>query len=541
MSDLIKKIKLKNEDFEFYPTTDEIIQTIINDISNELDKYSRFYRNKFSSFMDIGAGNGKVLKVFKNKFNVDVYAIEKSQTLRNLLDQSVYIIGTDFYQQSLIDKSIDVTFSNPPYSDFIRWTIKIIKESCSNFVYLVLPIRWKNSKEILDVLKYREAEFKILGEFSFENSKERAARTIVNLIRIELSVDKDDAFDRFFDEEFSELKNKFSNYNEENIIKKKKEKFNTLVLGKDYVKNLLQLYNDDLKYIKNNYDNVSKLDINLMNEFDIDPNKILICLKNRLKGLKNFYWNELISRMTEITEKLITKNRKKLLETLQKNGHVDFTESNIYAVILWILKNSNDYIENQLIEVYEEAINKANCKNYKSNKKIFEYDRWRYNNEKPSHIFLDYRIILQYCGGFDNYSYNGYRLDERACEYLSDLITIANNLGFKSKIDDERLNRWGINKDIWKPGKPQIFNCIYKNISEVLMEVKVYKNRNIHIRLNQKFALALNVEYGRLKGWLHSKEEASEELMESKAYLYFKTNFNLLENNPLYMLEHQKN
>jgi len=103
MSDLIKKIKLKNEDFEFYPTTDEIIQTIIDDISNELDKYSRFYRNKFSSFMDIGSGNGKVLKVFKNKFNVDVYAIEKSQTLRNLLDQSVYIIGTDFYQQSLID------------------------------------------------------------------------------------------------------------------------------------------------------------------------------------------------------------------------------------------------------------------------------------------------------------------------------------------------------------------------------------------------------------------------------------------------------
>lgn len=45
MSDLIKKIKLKNEDFEFYPTTDEIIQTIIDDISNELDKYSGFYRN----------------------------------------------------------------------------------------------------------------------------------------------------------------------------------------------------------------------------------------------------------------------------------------------------------------------------------------------------------------------------------------------------------------------------------------------------------------------------------------------------------------
>jgi hypothetical protein len=39
--------------------------------------------------------------------------------------------------------------------------------------------------------------------------------------------------------------------------------------------------------------------------------------------------------------------------------------------------------------------------------------------------------------------------------------------------------------------------------------------------MNQKFALALNVEYGRLKGWLKSGAEAVEELKDPEAAKYF--------------------
>jgi hypothetical protein len=45
----------------------------------------------------------------------------------------------------------------------------------------------------------------------------------------------------------------------------------------------------------------------------------------------------------------------------------------------------------------------------------------------------------------------------------------------------------------------------------------------MHVRLNQKFALALNVEVGRLRGWIFSSTEAAEELNNPDAVKYFGT------------------
>lgn len=523
MNSLISEVKQNNEDFEFYPTTKEIIDALLNDIENSLERY-----RKFDSILDIGAGNGKVLNALKEKF-IKLYAIEKSHILRDSLDKSIFIIGTDFYNQSLFDKQMEVTFCNPPYSDYETWTSKIIKESCSKYVYLVIPSRWINCQQILDAIKYRDAKYKIIGDFTFENSEDRTARAKVNLIRIELSHNKDDAFDRFFKKEFSHLKEKFNEETKKETINKK---FSSLVVGKDYVKNLVAIYNEEMQHIKSNYEKVNELDTDILKELGISTESILEGLKVRLKGLKNHYWNELISRMEEITNRIISTKRRKLLNTLQENGHVDFTESNVYAIILWILKNADKSIDEQLIEVYDDFISKANCKNYKSNEKVFTYDRWRYSEEKPSHIFLDYRIILSRYHCIEKSYSSGYYISDGMCEILGNLLTIAYNLGFDCNTADDRLNRYS---GKWMPREAQNF---YTG-KEVLFEVKAHLNGNLHIRLNQKFALALNVEYGRLKGWIHSKEQACQELMDDNAKEFFKSNFTALSFNNFALLEHE--
>jgi len=64
MNALISELKKENEDFEFYPTTDEIIFALIKNIKG-LEYSKKGYYSKrfdFNSFLDIGAGNGKVLK-----------------------------------------------------------------------------------------------------------------------------------------------------------------------------------------------------------------------------------------------------------------------------------------------------------------------------------------------------------------------------------------------------------------------------------------------------------------------------------------------
>ena len=538
MNSLIAELKENDQDFEFYPTTAEIINRVCRDIKGE-------YRNRCNSILDIGAGNGKVLLDLQKNLDEysqinDLYAIEKSEILRSSLPENVYIIGTDFYEQSLLDKQIDITFCNPPYSQYEQWAKKIIRESASNVVYLVIPTRWTDSEDIKQAIKYRDAKYKTIGEFSFINSEDRTARATVNLIKIELSTEKDDAFDRFFNSEFAELKKKFEE-KEEPKGEEKESHFNSLVLGETYVQSLVDMYNAEIEHIRKNYELVGKLDCDLLKEFDVSPARILECLKARLKGLKNLYWNELMGRMSEVTSRLTTKKRKTLLDTIHENGHVDFTASNVYAVILWLLKNASKYIDEQLIETYEQALSQANVKNYKSNQKVFVGDRWRYNEEKPTHISLEYRLVLEHCGRIEKHWCNSDKcsLTENACETIKDFMTVAYNLGFSCNTTDTRLYHYN-DQYPWKPGNPQIFTFHKDNDHGTLLEVKAHLNGNIHIRMNQKFALALNVEYGRLKGWLKTPAEAAEELDDSTAPEYFKVNNALLFNTALLMLPHKE-
>lgn len=524
MNKLIKELQEKGEDFEFYPTSNEIIEAVCRD----LKRMSENHYFKFSSVLDIGAGNGKVLLGIQKHFpNIELYGIEKSATLRASVNKSIYIIGTDFYEQSLIDKSIDITFCNPPYSEYTVWVNKILRESTSKYIYLVIPKRWEDSAEIKETIQYREAETKVIGEYTFENAEDRQARAVVHLLRIELSKQTDDAFDRFFNAEFAELKKRYSEEKEKSSENGAEEKFSSLVLGRDYVQTLVEMYNADLAKIKKNYDAVNTLDGALLREFEVSPEKIAKLLKEKLKNHKNLYWGELLTRMQEITRRLATKKRDQLFNKLHANGHVDFTKDNVYAIVLWILKNASAYIDEQLIDVYEEMISKANIHNYKSNKKVYECNRWRYRDEKPTHIYLDFRIIMDMYGTLEpSFSGKEYQLSERACNFLRDMLTISHNLGWNCDTSDYRLDRW--KRGTWFPGKPQEFYGIKNGNREVVFEAKAFQNGNIHIRMNQKLALALNVEYGRLKGWIFSGKDAADEMSEPTAEEYFKSNCPLL-------------
>ena len=529
MGALFKELKTQNEDFEFYPTTDEIITAMIQDIDIQ-DHRHGYYSYSFNSFLDIGAGNGKVLSAIEKVYSgAELYGIEKSETLKTLIKKGFYLVGTDFHEQSLLDKAVSVTFCNPPYSEYQKWAVKIIQESCSPYVYLVLPQRWSDSVDISDALKYRNAETEVIGDYSFINSEDRKARANVDLIRIELSRKVDDAFDRFFNEEFKDLKDRLKTKDGKYAGNVKDKKFSALVTGESYVRSLVDMYNADIENIKNNYLRVRELDAALLKEFDISVEKILDLLKGKLKNLKIVYWNELLGRMGKITDRLIADKRKVLFDKLNESGYVDFTESNVYAIILWILENSSKYIDEQVLYVYEHLMSKANCRNYKSNQRVFEDDNWRYSKEYPTHVYLEYRVIINEWGALDyGYADKEYcQLKESASERIRDILTIANNLGFVCDSADNRLLRYTKNLH-WRAGKPQTFDCKYDGKTEVLCEVKAHKNGNLHIRMNQKFALALNVEYGRLKGWIHSKKDASEELNDVSAAQYFKTNYSLL-------------
>jgi hypothetical protein len=181
MNHIIRDLKRLEEDFEFYPTTDEIIHSIQTDINQQFAGFNNSVESY--SLLDCGAGDGRVLTKLKNG---DLYAIEKSNKLIHSLPKDIYIVGTEFHQTTLIDKQVSICISNPPYSEYEAWSSKIISEANAKHVYLVIPQRWEKSVAIQHALNLREAEAKVIGSYDFLEA-DRKARAIVHVGRDEVT------------------------------------------------------------------------------------------------------------------------------------------------------------------------------------------------------------------------------------------------------------------------------------------------------------------------------------------------------------------
>ncbi len=517
---LVQQLKSEQQDFEWYPTTAEIIQGVKRDILKNLH---HTVNDEYFSVLDCGAGDGRVLRALTAG---DKYAIEKADALLQAIGSDIFIVGTDFHEQSLIDKKVDVLFCNPPYSEYEMWATKIIRESNAPLVYLVIPARWTTSNTINDALLARDCTTQDLGTFDFLTA-DRAARATVSLVRFKMFNHrndrglKTDPFDVWFEEAFK-LQKAPRNEDEEYVeVGVSKERVNAkakgeLVTGNDYVQILENLYNEDMDALFNNYRHFEQMDPDLLREVGVTAATVKKSLKARIGGLKDVYWQIFFDTFGKITSKLITCKRKHMLEKIMQHVSIDFTCSNAYAIAIWAIKNANVYFDEQLILVFERMISQANVVNYVSNKNTFGAERWRYTRapEGLERYRLEYRVVLEYAGGIctspwqhEKNANNG--LTQTGIEYLRDLRTVADNLGFKTgnydHEDPMRMPHWCSN--VLVP-----FHADYKGSNVVLMEVRGFKNGNFHIKFNQDFLIRLNVEFGRLKGWLRNKQEAAAEL-----------------------------
>lgn len=519
MNALVEQLKANNEDFEFYPTTKEMIQAIW--------EHRRSLSKGFGDILDIGCGTCN-FKKYIEELNSSLqnqrdcsdisnyYVIEKSKTLLDLLDKDTFCLGTDFNQNTLIDKKVDTIFCNPPYSEYVEWTRRIIFEGNCNSIYLVIPQRWKNEPEIMKHMpKDRDGtyKYKILGSFDFLHA-ERQARAKVDIVFIDKSYEsKNAAFDEWFDSAFNIREEKNKREHEEEKDKRENLK-QALVAGKNKIEILCNSYIHELNTLHNHFKAISTLDIDILQSIGVSKAKVKESLKFKLENLKNLYWNEVFDNLEEITSRLTHASRDNLKNKFTRLSQVDFTAENIYSLIIWVIKNANSYFEEQLIDFFKDLSDFENVSPYKSNQKLFNRDDWRWRSTEHSHYTLDYRIVCSSMYFKASYSWKE-EIDVRKVENkISDFITIANNLGFSV-------------------GRKEIANTfsdkyyVYLKDGEPLFEYKVYKNNNVHIKLNKEFAKAMNVEVSRLLGWIRCKEDIAKEFQEelsNGAEKYFKTN-----------------
>jgi hypothetical protein len=514
---LVRLIKSEGVDYEWYPTTQEQIEAIRADITKAIDPYGHDKGVIRASVLDIGAGDGRTLQQLTSG---DKYAIEKSTPLVEAMGTDIFVIGSDFFESTLLDKRVDIVFCNPPYGMFEEFTKKIIVEANCPVIYLIIPCRWKESIEIKHALTVRKCEddVSVIGTYDYYNA-DRQARAKVDIVKIEIGrlsyyrSCNNDPFDIWFDENFpmDAPPTAASEWVKRNNMEEKvKEAFaGAITTKRGVIPVLSELYHDELQKLMDTYRAITDIPYELVKELNISTEGVRSGLKLKIVSLKDVYWRKLFAELNTITDKLITDTREKLLNKLTSSTSVDFTVSNAANVVIWAIKQSNLYFEQQIVTIFERMTESANIELYKSNQRTIQNDDWRYTRRKLSDIGeykLDYRIVLHSVGGYETPDYNCRGLCRSAVNLLDDLRVIARHLGF----DVAPLS--AANCD-WEPGKAKSFYFFDSNNERhVLFEARAYKKGNIHLKLNEKFIQTLNVVHGRLKGWIKNASDAVREM-----------------------------
>lgn len=532
---LVETLKKNNQDFEWYPTTEEILNEMIIDLKGYSKSYKHgiapdgCYKNdektgkniyvshtNLKSLLEIGAGDGRVFDYLKeNKILIsDKIAIEKSRIHSlKLIKKGINLIGIDFFDSILIMNDYTIVFSNPPFSKFKEWTMKIMEEVNADVIYLVIPERWKKDM-ILSATMRQKGKLTILGDFNFsEADRATYGKHIVNLVKIE-KVQKEGNFESTFEKWVENNIGDFTLLNEEKI---ENEEFinNKIQEKKNQIENLVDAYEHELNENMKAFKSLSLVDPKMLVLLGITKKDLLSKIKEKINSLKIKYWTITFNTFDIIAKKLTYKKRYEIINKIRNFKLLDFNKDNIDTIVIWLIENFNKFSDEQLLEVYDGLTDREKVIAYKSNEK-WDTNTWRYSKPVPTKYKLDYRLIA-------NVGYNILESYRRDNSMVKNISIIANILGFHNKgIDSKEENP---NNHI--PGKT--YHC-YLNNEEVLFQYKIYKNNNVHFKFDQKFFKVFNIEVGKLRQWIKKPSDIVTEfdMNIKEANLLFKNSKNHL-------------
>jgi SAM-dependent methyltransferase len=556
----VQILKAADEDFEFYPTTPEIMEAMKKDIWNYLRSHDRDYSQRredklyintdyeytgnkkkktenlvIGSFLDIGAGDGRVLDFFEadNKYGIEIARVQADDLIR----RGIFIVGRNFYDVTLHDNYYSLIYSNPPFSQLEHWVNKILVESNFCIMYLVMPIRWKNQKEITRELEKYEAT--IVGEFDFSKA-DREARGKVNLVRVNakwLSIDEDgkesshgkhqesfeNAFERFVREHIGNFEEKpdFGHWEEERV--------EALALNQTPIDQLISDYEHEKETLGAAFKAIGKLDPAIIKLMGQDKASMLEIIKISIEGLKSKYWRATFDKLDPVQKRMTQKTRERIFGDIQEFKTLDFNADNIYSIVIWIINNCNIGILDQIGEVFDELTSKDFIEEYKSNKHWKKSDwrhtarEWKYEKLPPRwKLGLDYRIVV------GTYAYSSWDRENRRT-IVNDFIIICQNLGFP--IDPY------CKPDYKLHSTEQHF---YTLDGELAFTMRYYTgNQNAHLKINKKLLMKFNIEVAKIRKWMSEPDDVVEEygIPKDEAAKLWNSGLALLGSNDVKMLE----
>jgi hypothetical protein len=552
----IRTLQAAGEDFEFYPTTPEIMEAMKKDIWDYLKLHESDYSSRWKSgesvsikteyqytkngnqkeveklnidsILDIGAGDGRVLDFLnaRKKYGIEIARAQADDLIR----RGVFIVGRNYWDCSLIDNEYALVFSNPPYSCFEKWVSKILYECNFDLLYLVMPVRWKNQKEIIKELERYEAT--VVGEFDFSHA-DRAARGKVNLVRVNAQWEKIDDKNFGIGKRKSQqsLEHAFSRWVREYIadfeekphhIRWEEEREKALALKKTPIDQLIDNYEREKESLGAAFRAICNLNPEIIKLMGQDKSSMLEIIRKAIEGLKSKYWRAAFDKIDAVRERMTIDTKRRIFESIEEFRKLDFNADNIYSIAIWLINNVNVGILDQIGAVFDALTDKEYIEIYKSNKHWIKSD-WKHNEknwkykELPDRWKLDYRIILRTCGSENT---------------VNDFIVVCNNLGFPIKKNCEPNYKLH--------SESQSF---YTTDDELAFTMRYYTgNHNAHLKINKKILMKFNVEVAKIRKWLSTPDDVADEfdITKAEAAKLWNSGLALIGKTDMQMLEYKE-
>lgn len=568
MYNLIQTLKDNNQDFEFYPTTNEILVKIANTLKDSLSKDHNYRQTNDFTILDVCAGNGNALSALKQHLEeekeigfINLQGIEKSPILYGTWDESIKLVGTDFFQENLYNKTADILFCNPPFSQTETW-FKRLLDNCSSrikHIFFVCPSKQGLSdkyRDMFDDFRFNKDKHNKHGiqmtvlqnehseSFSFKTA-DRSARVETVVLHIDLSkyahlryVERTDE-DALFKQYFPELQNKLEHTEDYSYRQQEREDrdaaINALMLEQtgeqDLVRILVDAFNKERNEFLDAYNKLNDVPILLLNKLNIDLSKAKKLLFKTLKELDSTYWGKLLQLYEPLKQKLTSQSINLLMNYVSERN-ISFTYDNCLAVTLLAIQKTNDMIVGQLLDKYKHWAEVGNYKSYKSNQRLFNEGYFKdcvepedlnvqgvhsagpkWGNTPLEKIMpfgigerkkLEYRIVdchLSFKNGC--YSWNNFDINSSGMRAVNDIIVIARNLGY-AVTNFEQVCDYG--------DRISVFATDRNGKEIVLFDFKVFKNGNAHFFLNKGLMIDIMLVVGKHLGWIHNKEQAVDDL-----------------------------
>ena len=446
--------------------------------------------------LDPEAGEGHILEYIKKKFGPyevqpKLHAIEKDERLvATLKGKGFPVIDRDFLAYSGTDK-YDIIIANPPFSQGAYHLLKMIDVMYSGHIVCLL-----NSSTIKNpcnhvrkmlVRKLTSLEASIEYHQNCFKTAERPTGVEIALVHIFI--------DRKIEEDLFDNLNEATDPEVESIEEPRElvEKGSIRNLVADYNR-IVEIGTQSLLDHYKNYRHIAPfLKISIVGEDnDLDNSNLTKLMKTSLNlfliKVRKVYWNRLLELDT-VYGKMTSKRINDFRTLLQKNEIVDFTESNIKAFIINLMKGYDAILTEATVDIFDKmTVEHAWDKDIHFGN-VHYFNGWVTNKA----FFVNEKVVIPMgWSPFFDKDFGRWKIDWQVKNELDDIDKVMNSF-------DGATEYTSIAKaleDGFKIDKTRKLKSTY-------FEITVFKKGTIHLTfLSEDIRRRFNVTACRGKNWL---------------------------------------